>query len=75
MGFAFSYCAETLFELNTYKQAINFVESDLWIKAMDREINSLNKNNNWTLVDKPNNKKLVDCKWLFCVKPGIKGFS
>lgn len=32
---------------------------------MDSEIESLNKNKTWKLIDRPNDKKVIDLKWLF----------
>ena len=34
---------------------------------------SLYKNNTWKLVDKPLNKKVIGCKWVFKQKSGISG--
>lgn len=38
-------------EHRNYKEAINGKESNLWIEAMESEMNSLKKNDSWTLVD------------------------
>ncbi|KAA0035771.1 gag/pol protein [Cucumis melo var. makuwa] len=38
----------------TYKQAMNDVDRDEWIKAMDLEMESMYFNYVWTLVDQPN---------------------
>ncbi|TYK29847.1 gag/pol protein [Cucumis melo var. makuwa] len=38
----------------TYKQAMNDVDRDEWIKAMDLEMESMYFNSVWTLVDQPN---------------------
>ncbi|KAL0412930.1 UNVERIFIED_CONTAM: Retrovirus-related Pol polyprotein from transposon TNT 1-94 [Sesamum radiatum] len=35
---------------------------------MEEEISSLMKNKTWTLVPKPKNTSIVDCKWLFKIK-------
>ena len=32
------------------------------------ELNALNKNKNWKIVDLPEGKKTVGCKWVFTVK-------
>ena len=40
---------------------------------MREEIRSLRKNKTWQLVDKPQGKKIVGCKWIFKRKPGIPG--
>ncbi|KAA0059715.1 gag/pol protein [Cucumis melo var. makuwa] len=49
----------------TYKQAMNDVDHDQWIKAMDLEIESMFFNFVWTLVDQPNNIKPIGCKWIY----------
>ena len=62
-------------EPSTYEEAINSEESASWITAIQEEMDSLMKNNTWILVDKPENKKLVDCKWIFKKKEGITGIG
>lgn len=42
---------------------------------MNQEINSLHQNDTWKLVKPPANKRLVDCKWVYKIKPGLKGFE
>ena len=37
---------------------------------MEEEISSLKKNNTWILVRKPEDRKLVGCKWIFKLKDG-----
>ena len=32
---------------------------------------SLHKNQTWKLVDRPHNKKVIGCRWIFKKKPGI----
>lgn len=34
---------------------------------------SLSRNNTWTLVRKPENQKLVGCRWTYKLKHGISG--
>ena len=36
-----------------------------WKVAMDKEMNSLQKNTTWELVSLPLGRKLVQCKWAF----------
>ena len=60
-------------EPNTYKQAMNSPDSDLWAKACDEEINSLYGNNTWELVPLPPGRKAVGCKWVFKVKKHADG--
>ena len=52
----------------TYEEAINCNENDLWVEAMNREIDCLNKNNTWELVKKPEGKRILDLKWVFTRK-------
>ena len=43
-------------------------DSESWIKAMDKEIESLNENNTWELVEKIPNKKVIDVKVVYSKK-------
>lgn len=45
----------------------------LWKKAAQEEMDSHKKNMTWDLIEKPDNQKLVGCKWIFKIKPGIPG--
>ncbi|KAA0061337.1 gag/pol protein [Cucumis melo var. makuwa] len=49
----------------TYKQAMNDVNCDQWIKVMDREMESMHSNSVWTRVDQPNDVKSIGCKWIY----------
>ncbi|KAH9769620.1 hypothetical protein KPL71_012083 [Citrus sinensis] len=53
-----------------YKQAMNSKDRKKWLGAMNEEIISLKKNNTWILVKKPQDKKLVGCKWIYKIKEG-----
>ncbi|TYK21783.1 gag/pol protein [Cucumis melo var. makuwa] len=46
----------------TYTQAMNDMDCDQWIKAMDLKMESMYSNSVWTLVDQPNN---MDVKTAF----------
>ena len=50
---------------STFEQAINDSESKNWEIAMDNEMDSLNKNNTWKLVEKPKSTNVIDVKWLY----------
>ena len=52
----------------SYNEAINSNESGNWQEAMNREIECLNKNETWKLVEKPIDKKALDLKWIFTKK-------
>ncbi|GJV48618.1 ribonuclease H-like domain-containing protein [Tanacetum coccineum] len=38
------------------------------LKAMNAEIEALNKNNTWTITDLPKGRKPIRCKWIFKIK-------
>jgi len=47
-----------------------------WIKwngGMKEEIDSLLKNGTWDIVEWPKEQKVISCRWLFKLKPGIPG--
>ncbi|MFV0960747.1 reverse transcriptase domain-containing protein, partial [Klebsiella pneumoniae] len=44
-----------------------------WIKAMDDEITSINKNNVWELVDSSKGRKPIGCKWVLKKKYNVEG--
>ena len=43
-------------------------DSESWIKAMDKEIESLNENKTWELVERIPNEKVIDVKWVYSKK-------
>lgn len=55
----------------SFTDAMNSKQSKNWLEAMNDEMNSLIKNNTWTLVKKPPNQKLVGCKWLYKLKETV----
>jgi len=40
---------------------------------MQAEINSINKNDTWELVELPQGKKCVGCKWVYNTKLKVNG--
>ena len=55
-------------EPKNMNDALNGDDAQKWKDAADAEYKSLIKNNTWNLVDLPDGKNLVGCKWLFKVK-------
>ncbi len=53
---------------STYEETINSDEKDLWKDAMNKELNCLVKNKTWKLVKRPENKKILDLKWVYTNK-------
>ncbi|KAJ0912392.1 putative RNA-directed DNA polymerase [Helianthus annuus] len=39
-----------------------------WVSAMNAEIEALNRNNTWDLVELPHDRKPIGCKWIFKIK-------
>ncbi|KAK2442007.1 putative mitochondrial protein [Trifolium repens] len=54
----------------TYDEA---AKSEVWKKAMDQEIESIEKNNTWELVTLPEGAKTVGVKWIYKTKLNEKG--
>jgi hypothetical protein len=52
-------------EPETIKQALSGAEAEEWKQAADAEFLSLVENKTWTLVDLPEGKKPLKCKWVF----------
>lgn len=55
-------------EPRTYKDASESDEWPQWHQAMQEEIEALNKNKTWELVNKPPNVKPIKNKWVYKVK-------
>jgi len=51
-----------------FEEAINSNESDSSKQAMSNEIECLVKNKTWKLVNRPENKKILDVKWVYTKK-------
>ena len=55
----------------TYREAIRSSENEKWKRAMDDEMQSLQKNQTWKLIQLPRNKKAIGCKWVYAKKEGF----
>ncbi|GJZ50793.1 zinc finger, CCHC-type containing protein [Tanacetum coccineum] len=65
---------ETL--LFTEEEPRNYKEASTdkkWIEAMEIELDSINKNNTWTLTTLPPDQKAIGLKWVFKTKRDAKG--
>ncbi|KAK9731138.1 hypothetical protein QE152_g13934 [Popillia japonica] len=65
-------CAALIEEPQTYQEAVNCRNKDKWKKAINEELTSLQTNCTWKLVELPDNKKAIGCKWVFKVKQVCK---
>lgn len=52
----------------TFEEALNSDDNENWRKAMDQEINCINKNKTWKLMDRVKDKKVLDVKWIYTKK-------
>ncbi|CAL9025450.1 unnamed protein product [Prunus brigantina] len=55
----------------------NFEEADLdesWRNAMKAELDMIEKNNTWQLVDRPFGKPIIGVKWVYMTKLNLDGF-
>ena len=60
-------------EPETYSQAQHSCYWNNWEKAIEEEIDSLEENKVWEVVDRPSNRRIVDGRWVFRVKGNAKG--
>ena len=60
-------------EPNNIKETYNGSNAMQWKNATDEEYNSLMKNHTWDLVELPEGKNIVWCKWIFKVKRNADG--
>ena len=57
----------------SFKEVIESDESNFWVDAMNKKMNSLEKKKTWEeLVEKPKNEKVIDLKWIYTKKIYIK---
>ena len=56
-----------------YEEAMANVDSAHWVKAMKAELESMDSNQVWDLVEAPANIKHIGCKWVYKRKRGSDG--
>jgi Reverse transcriptase (RNA-dependent DNA polymerase) len=49
------------------------IKNSEWVQAMKEELNALYKNDTWILVNLPEGKRPVGCKWVFTIKYDVQG--
>ena len=74
-GLAYSHAAEAIYpdEPGSYREAMASPEKEKWQAAMQDELNSLNDNSTWTLVDRPKDRKVITGRWVYKIKTDEKG--
>lgn len=74
VGFALMVTEDGGFpEPSCFGEAMRDKDWRLWKEAMDEEMQSLHKNQTWTLIERPENCKVIGCKWVYKRKAGIPG--
>ena len=56
-----------------HKEALEDVDAQEWLKAMDREMESMYSNSVWSLVEAPKRVKPIGCKWIYKRKRLLDG--
>jgi len=69
----FTYCAAEIAEPSTIDEALQSEYAKEWKTAADLEYASLMKNDTWDLVELPEGRRKIDCKWVFKVKHDNEG--
>ena len=60
-------------EPTKYEEDMMSPDSDKWLEAMKSEIGSMHENKVWTLVDLPDDRRLIENKWIFKKKTDVDG--
>ncbi|CAI7913688.1 unnamed protein product [Closterium sp. NIES-53] len=72
-SFAFFSPVEMLGEPATLKEALESSDAEDWKKAMESELNSIEENGMWELVELPEGRNAITSKWLFKIKSDAEG--
>ena len=59
-----------MMEPNNFEEAS---EDEYWVKAMNEELDQIEKNNTWELVPIPVDKNVIGSKWVFKNKMNEQG--
>jgi hypothetical protein len=60
-------------EPSCYQEEINDIDNVKWKMAMKQEMDCLEKNKTWDLVELPKDRKVVGCKWVYKLKNCVVG--
>lgn len=52
-----------------YKDLDSRPDKMKWLKAIERELESIHKNDTWDVAERPLNGDIIDTKWVFAYKP------
>ena len=51
-------------EPKNFNEACVLPEKDFWFEAMQEELQAIDENDTWELVDLPADRKTIGCKWV-----------
>lgn len=54
--------------LKSYAEAMQLKENRQWLGTMKEELTSLKENETWKLMDRPAGVKVIQNRWVFCIK-------
>ena len=57
----------------TFQEAMRSPDREKWMRAMQKELSALEKNDTWDLVPKPKNFPVIDVRWVFTMKCNNQG--
>ena len=60
-------------EPTSFAEAATCKDKDHWLAAMKEELDSLEENKTWKLVDLPSGRKAIKCKWVYKIKRNASG--
>ena len=60
-------------EPKNVKEAPSGPKAKEWIKAIEEEMESMNSNQVWDLVDLPSRRRSIRNKWIFKIKRTVDG--
>ena len=60
-------------EPTTYSEAIRAADLEMWQKAMNEEIESLESMGTWEITPLPADRKAISCKWVYRIKRDADG--
>jgi hypothetical protein len=58
-------------EPSCYQEVVKGSNRDKWKEVMKDEMNALERNATWELVELPRDKNTVGCKWVYKLKKGV----
>jgi len=68
-----NFVHSTLMAKSEFIEFSDAIQSEKWLTAMKEEIDSIERNQTWTLVELPQNMITITLKWVYKVKVNPKG--